>query len=148
MAKTGRAHLLETLSLFDDSLMEALLEEREVSAEKIIPLIREATLSQEVTPVMMGTAYKNKGVQELLDAIVAYLPSPLDRQVDATDLSKKANDVAKAAAPEGTKVPHWTASKVRLEAKPDAPAGVHGVQDGRRTVRPVDLRAALPGQTQ
>ena len=59
--------------------MEALLEEREVPAEEIIPLIREATLSQDVTPVMMGTAYKNKGVQELLDAIVAYLPSPLDR---------------------------------------------------------------------
>ncbi len=98
--------------------MEALLEEREVSAEKIIPLIREATLSQEVTPVMMGTAYKNKGVQELLDAIVAYLPSPLDRQVDATDLSKKANDEAKAAAPEGTKP---EPVKVRLEAIPDAP---------------------------
>src|SRR5438045_1484060 len=80
-ARAGRAHLLETLSLFDDSLMEALLEERDVPAEKIIPLIREATLAQDVTPVMMGTAYKNKGVQELIDAIVAFLPSPLDRQV-------------------------------------------------------------------
>jgi elongation factor G len=117
-AKSGRAHLLETLSLFDDSLMEALLEEREVAAEQIIPLIREATLSQDVTPVMMGTAYKNKGVQELLDAIVAYLPSPLDRQVEATDLSKKANDEAKAAAPEGTKP---EPVKVKLQAIPDAP---------------------------
>ncbi|MCV5754757.1 elongation factor G, partial [Escherichia coli] len=75
--------MLETLSLFSDKLMEALLEEREVTAEEIVPLIREATLAQDVTPVMMGTAYKNKGVQELLDAIVAYLPSPLDRVVEA-----------------------------------------------------------------
>ena len=118
VAKAGRAHLLETLSLFDDSLMEALLEEREVSAQEIIPLIREATLSQEVTPVMMGTAYKNKGVQELIDAIVAYLPSPLDRQVEATDLSKKAIEQAKAAAPEGTKP---EPVKVKLQPIDDAP---------------------------
>lgn len=117
-AKAGRAHLLETLSLFDDSLMEALLEEREVPAETIIPLIREATLSQDVTPVMMGTAYKNKGIQELLDAIVAFLPSPLDRAVEATDLSKKALDQAKAEAPEGTKP---EPVKVRLKAVDDAP---------------------------
>jgi elongation factor G len=117
-AKAGRAQLLETLSLFSDTLMEALLEEREVSTEEIIPLIREATLSQDVTPVMMGTAYKNKGVQELLDAIVAFLPSPLDRQVAATDLSKKAADAAKAAAPEGTRP---EAVKVKLQATDNAP---------------------------
>jgi len=99
--RLGEPTCSRRLSLFSDQLMEALLEEREVSAEEIIPLIREATLSQDVTPVMMGTAYKNKGVQELLDAIVAYLPSPLDRQVEATDLSKKATDQAKAAAPRG-----------------------------------------------
>jgi len=116
-AKAARGHLLETLSLFDDALMEALLEEREVTAEEIIPLIREATLSQDVTPVMMGTAYKNKGVQELLDAIVAFLPGPLDRQVEATDLSKKANDEAKAQAPEGTKP---EPVKVKLAATQDA----------------------------
>src|SRR5262245_19493566 len=96
--------------------MEALLEEREVSAEQIIPLIRDATLSQDVTPVMMGTAYKNKGVQELLDAIVAFLPSPLDRQVEATDLSKKAADQAQATAPEGTRP---EPVKVKLAATPD-----------------------------
>src|SRR6516165_7482311 len=117
-ARAGRAQLLETLSLFSDTLMEALLEEREVPAEEIIPLIREATLSQDVTPVMMGTAYKNKGVQELLEAIVAFLPGPLDRQVEATDLSKKALDAAKAAAPEGTKP---EPVKVKLQATDDAP---------------------------
>ncbi len=120
-AKAGRHHLLETLSLFSDQLMEALLEEREVTADEIIPLIREATLSQDVTPIMMGTAYKNKGVQELMDAILAYLPSPLDRQVEATDLSKKAIEPAKAeaaAAAEGTKP---EPVKVKLQAIDDAP---------------------------
>lgn len=117
-AKAARVQMLETLSLFDDKLMEALLEERDVPAEEIIPLIREATLSQDVTPVMMGTAYKNKGVQELMDALVAYLPSPLDRQVEATDLSKKAAAAAAAEAPEGTKP---APVKVKLQATPDAP---------------------------
>ena len=88
-AVTARNEMLETLSLYSDELMEAMLEERQVTAEEIRPLIRNAVLSQDVTPVMMGTAYKNKGVQTLLDAVVAYLPSPLDRKVTATDLRVK-----------------------------------------------------------
>jgi elongation factor G len=92
-AKKARAHMLETLSLYDDDLMVALLEERPVTAEQIRPLIREATLSQELTPVLMGTAFKNKGVQELLDAVLAYLPSPDDRKIEAIDLSGEAKKV-------------------------------------------------------
>jgi elongation factor G len=88
-AKKARAHMLETLSLYDDDLMVALLEERPVTADQIRPLIREATLSQELTPVMMGTAFRNKGVQELLDAVIAFLPSPDDRHMEAIDLSGK-----------------------------------------------------------
>ncbi|MFO1019706.1 MAG: elongation factor G [Planctomycetales bacterium] len=91
-AVAARAEMLETLSLFSDSLMEAMLEEREISAEEIRPIIRQATLSQSVTPVMMGTAYKNKGVQTLLDAVLAYLPSPLDRTIRATDLDDKSEE--------------------------------------------------------
>lgn len=130
-AKTARHHMLETLSLFSDQLMEALLEEREVTPEEIVPLIREATLAQDVTPVMMGTAYKNKGVQELLDGIVAYLPSPLDRVVEATDLSKKAQPVAVAVAvgegaaeavDEVAEPAKAEPVKVRLTPSPDAPA--------------------------
>jgi elongation factor G len=132
-AGTARHQMLETLSLFSDELMEALLEEREVTAEEIVPLIREATLAQDVTPVMMGTAYKNKGVQELLDAIVAYLPSPLDRVVEATDLSKKAQKAVAVAAAVGeggddgledSAEPEKPAApiKVKLTASPDAPA--------------------------
>jgi len=86
-AAEARTAMLETLSLYSDDLMVALLEEREISEETIRPLIREATLSQEITPVLVGTAYRNKGVQELLDAVTEYLPSPLDRSVAAMDLS-------------------------------------------------------------
>lgn len=87
-AAGARQEMLETLSLFSDELMEALLEERDLPESEIRKVIREATLSQEITPVMMGSAYKNKGVQELLDAVEYYLPSPLDREVSAIDLKK------------------------------------------------------------
>jgi elongation factor G len=88
-AATARTHLLETLSLFDDELMVTLLEEREPELDHVMRVLRDATLSQEITPVMMGTAFRNKGVQELLDACIRYLPSPLDRTVSAQDLSNK-----------------------------------------------------------
>lgn len=88
-ASTARQEMLEALSMFDDSLMEALLEERDIPVDQIRALIREATLSQEITPVMMGTAYRNKGVQELLDAVTYYLPSPLDRTVIVTNIDHK-----------------------------------------------------------
>ncbi|MCH7988287.1 MAG: elongation factor G [Planctomycetes bacterium] len=86
-AETARNEMLETLSLFSDELMMALLEEADFPEAEIRKIIREATLSQEITPVMMGTAFRNKGVQELLDGVVHYLPSPLDREVIASDLS-------------------------------------------------------------
>ncbi len=82
-AEAARAEMLETLSLYSDDLMEALLEERDVSEAEVHSLIREATLAREITPVMMGTAFKDKGVQELLDAVCRYLPSPLDREIEA-----------------------------------------------------------------
>jgi elongation factor G len=91
-AEKARAHMLEALSMFDDDLMVALLEEQIPDVDTIRRLIREATLSRELTPVMMGTAYRNKGIQELLDAICAYLPSPLDRQVTAQNLDKIGED--------------------------------------------------------
>ena len=85
-AQEARTHMLEALSLFDDDLMVALLEEQEPELADLKRIIRQATLSQEITPVMMGTAYRNCGVQELLDAVVDFLPSPLDRAVQAQDL--------------------------------------------------------------
>ncbi len=88
-ATEARNHMLETLSLYSDELMMALLEEAEVEEADIRKLIREATLAHEIVPVLMGTAFRNKGVQEALDAVVHYLPSPLDRDLTAIDVSKQ-----------------------------------------------------------
>ena len=72
-ATEARAHMLEQLSLYSDPLMEMLLEEKEPPVNDIRKIIRAATLAQQITPVMMGSAYKNKGVQEILDAVTYYL---------------------------------------------------------------------------
>ncbi|HVJ64213.1 MAG TPA: elongation factor G [Bdellovibrionota bacterium] len=71
-----RGELIEALADFDDKLAEDYLEGKEISAEQIVPVLRKATLSLEFTPVFMGTAFKNKGVQHLLDGVTAYLPDP------------------------------------------------------------------------
>jgi elongation factor G len=73
-----RHRLLETLADHDDETMEMYLEGQEPSVEQLKAAIRRATLKSEVTPVLCGTAFKNKGVQPMLDAVVDYLPSPLD----------------------------------------------------------------------
>ncbi len=73
-----REKLLETLAEADDAIMEKFLEGEEFSVEEIQAAIRRATLADKLTPVLTGTAFKNKGVQPMLDAVVAYLPSPLD----------------------------------------------------------------------
>jgi elongation factor G len=77
-AATRREFLIERLSEWDDSLMEKFIEGKEVSVPEIKKGVREATLKLKGTPVLCGSAFKNKGVQPLLDAIVDYLPSPLD----------------------------------------------------------------------
>ncbi len=77
-AETAREHLLEEVSHYDDGLLELILEEGEISEERLQQAIRKATLSTKLTPVLCGSSFKNKGVQPLLDAVIAYLPSPLD----------------------------------------------------------------------
>ena len=77
-AQEWRQQLLEHLSLYDDDLLEKIVEEEEVSQEEVVKVLRKATLSGQITPVLCGSAFKNKGVQQLLDAVVHYLPSPLD----------------------------------------------------------------------
>ena len=78
LAEEYRNNMLEAVSDFDDEIMELYLEGEEVPADKIRAAIRRATLAVKMVPVVCGTSYKNKGVQKLLDAIVDYLPSPLD----------------------------------------------------------------------
>ena len=78
LAEEYRDKLLEAVSDFDDEIMEMYLNGEAVPAEKIRAAIRKATVAVEMVPVTCGTSYKNKGVQKLLDAIVDYMPSPLD----------------------------------------------------------------------
>jgi elongation factor G len=77
-AHEQRTHLIEACADYDDELMEAYLAEEEISPERIKAALRQATLDIKVTPVLCGSSFKNKGVQPLLDAVIDYLPSPLD----------------------------------------------------------------------
>jgi elongation factor G len=77
-AREWRDRLLETIAEADDEMMELYLEGEEPTVEALKRAIRRATLASALTPVLCGTAFKNKGVQPLLDAVVAYLPSPVD----------------------------------------------------------------------
>ena len=78
LAEEYRTKLLEAVADFDDEIMEMYLEGEDVPADKIRAAIRKATVAVKMVPVTCGTSYKNKGVQKLLDAIVDYMPSPLD----------------------------------------------------------------------
>jgi elongation factor G len=80
-AKEAREKMLDQLSMFSEPMMEMLLESKEIPKEMIWETLRRATLSLQLTPVLIGSAFKNKGVQNLLDAVALYLPSPVDREV-------------------------------------------------------------------
>ncbi len=77
-AETYRETLIDAITMFDDDLAEAVLGEETITPQMIKPVIRKATIANELVPVLCGTSYRNKGVQNLLDAIVDYMPSPLD----------------------------------------------------------------------
>ena len=103
-AAEARAKLMETVAEFDDALMEKFFETGELSEDEIKKALRIGTIGMKVTPVLCGSSFKNKGVQMLLDAIIDYLPSPLDvKQIEATKLGSdevielKADDKAKLA---------------------------------------------------
>ncbi len=85
-ADEKREELLDAVSMFSDELMEAMLEETEITDEMVHEAIRRGTLALEFAPVMIGSAYKNKGVQPLLDAVQSYLPCPTDVENIALDL--------------------------------------------------------------
>jgi elongation factor G len=84
-AAEARAEMLDAVSMFNDEMMELLLEDEPIAEEMVRATIREATINLEMVPMMMGSAFKNKGVQPLLDAVNDFLPSPLDRTSFARD---------------------------------------------------------------
>jgi elongation factor G len=79
LAHHWREKLLESISDYDDHLMEKFLEEKPIPAEEIRTALRKATIDMKIFPVLCGSSFKNKGVQPLLDAVVDYLPSPVDK---------------------------------------------------------------------
>lgn len=93
-AKEKHEALLEEVSMFSEELMEALLEGGEVDTALVYDAIRKGTLTLEFTPVLVGSAYKNKGVQSLLDAVESYLPCPTDVVNMALDLNDAEKEFA------------------------------------------------------
>jgi elongation factor G len=100
-AEEKRSEMLDAVSMYSDELMEAVLEDK-VTPELIHNAIRKGTISLDLTPVFLGSAYKNKAVQPLLDAVTRYLPSPPEVVNEALDISKGEE-------------------KVKLNSNPDAP---------------------------
>ena len=101
-AAAARERLLDEVSNHDDELMEMLLEEQEVTPDRLKKAVRAATLALGMTPVLCGSSFKNKGVQPLLDAVIDYLPSPLEKPPvmghepakdgDGPEVERKADD--------------------------------------------------------
>ncbi len=112
-AEIARETMLDAVSMFSDELMEAILEDS-VTEDLIHEAVRTGTLAMDFTPVYLGSAYKNKGVQNLLNAVMRYLPAPTDIENTAVDLS---NDEA----------------TIRLESDPNKPlvALAFKLEDGR-----------------
>jgi len=102
-AEKKRAEMEDTVSLFSDELTEAVLEGRETQ-EQIIEAVRRGTVAKELTPVFMGSAYKNKGVQPLLDAVVRYLPNPAEVENYAFDLDNGEKPVKLSSDPDADTV--------------------------------------------
>ncbi len=98
-AEHWRHLLLETLAENDEDFMEVYLEDEEVTPERLTAAIRRATIANHLTPVLCGTAFKNKGVQPMLDAVVDYLPSPLDVPAIAGTALDGETEVLRKASP-------------------------------------------------
>ena len=90
LANEYRHRMLEKIADIDDSIMEKYLNEEDISKEEIIKVIRKGTITNQIIPVLCGSAFKNKGVQRLLDAVVNFLPSPIDLPpVTGLDINKE-----------------------------------------------------------
>jgi len=85
-AEAAREEMIDAVSLFSEALTDAILEEAQITEEMIMSAVRTGTIAREMTAVFLGSAYKNKGVQPLLNAVLDYLPCPLDIKNEAIDL--------------------------------------------------------------
>ncbi len=92
-AKIAREIMIDAVSLFSDELTDAILEEKTITSELIMTAVRNGTISRQMTPVFLGSAYKNKAVQPLLNAVISYLPSPLDIENEALDMDNNGEAV-------------------------------------------------------
>jgi len=100
-AETWRQELIDVVSQFDETVLEKYVGEETITADDLRSAIRAATLSGEVVPILCGTAFKNKGVQPLLDAVVDYLPSPVDiPAVVGSSMKNEEEALAREAADE------------------------------------------------
>ena len=86
-SESMREELIDEISLFSDELTDAVLEESEITDQMLISAIRAGTLARKMTPVFLGSAYKNKAVQPLLDAVINFLPAPTDVENEALDMN-------------------------------------------------------------
>ena len=99
-AEEYRQKMIEALADFDDALAEKFLNEEEISSEELYPVARKATLDLKITLVFMGSAYKNKGVQVLLDAVESFLPNPTEVENTALDLDQNEKQIPVAPSSE------------------------------------------------
>ena len=98
-AVAKREALIDAASMFSDELTEAVLEERDIPEDLLVNALRRGTLTREITLVFMGSAYKNKGVQPLLDAVTQLLPCPADMKNEALDLAHDEQSVILSSNP-------------------------------------------------
>jgi len=103
-ARRARQHLLESLAMYSDRVLELLLAEKPVPEELVHQVIHDAVLGDQLTPVFLGSAYRNKGVQPLLDAVVRYLPSPAERQPKAFAHDDPSREIPLAPDPDAPTV--------------------------------------------
>jgi elongation factor G len=99
-AAKERVKMLDALSMYNDEMMELLLEEKPVEPDMIRRTIREATINRDIVPLLVGSALKNKGVQPLMDAVCDFLPSPLDRPCFARDHDNEGTEIPLASDPD------------------------------------------------
>jgi elongation factor G len=103
-AAEARTEMLDAISMFNDEMMEMLLEDKDIDEEMIHDTIRQATINRDIVPLMVGTAFRNKGIQPLMDAVCRYLPSPLDRQAFARDHDNEGAETPLSCDPDAAMV--------------------------------------------